>query len=188
MHHTSVKECPHCGFVFPVPETFKAVAGTDALVLNLSQLPPPPEKVEKIYTVHEMVCEHNAGKGGKQDTMRVRYRIGYSSVSTWVCLEHPDNSWARKRAEGWWKLHGGKEPAPTTVDEALEQVADLQMPKFIKVLEGDKFPEVLGYDFVGTRFELDLTKVEQEVKEPDPDPLAYAYTDGGYSYDDEIPF
>jgi len=191
MHHTSVKVCPHCGFEFPPPETFKATAGTDALVLDLANLPPPPPREEKVYSVHEMICEHHHGKGGKKDTMRVRYRIGYSSVSTWVCIEHPENSWARKCAESWWTQHGGQIPVPDIVEDALEQVADLNMPKFIKVLEGDKYPEVLAYDFVGTAFELDLTSTEPKLKEPDPDPLAYAGEASPYGhgqYDDEIPF
>lgn len=187
MHHVSVKVCPECGFEFPPPETFEAVASTEALVLDLANLPPPPPVVEKVYSVHEMVCEHHSGRSGKPDTMKVRYRVGYTSVSTWVCVQHPHLSFARRKAEQWWAQHGGKAPAPKTVEEALEEVSSLHKPKFIKVLEGDKYPEVVGYDFVGTKFELDLTTKTPKLHEPEPDPLAYTGM-GGYDYDDEIPF
>lgn len=193
-HHTSVKKCPECGFVFPEPETFQAVAGTDALVLDLSKLPPPEPKKEVVSSVHDMVCEYNAGRNGKPDTMRVRYRTGFTSVSTWVCFEHPANSFARKKAEAWWTQHGGQGTAPTDVVDAVEMSAELNKPKFIKTLEGDKFPEVLAYDFVGTAFELDLSSPTPKLKEPEPDPMqGRTFTPAASSqlhhpYEDDIPF
>lgn len=190
-HHVSVKVCPHCGFEFPPPESFQSIAGTDALVLDLSNLPPPPPKTVLVKSVHEMTCEHHEGKNGKKDTMRVRYRCGFESVSTWVCFEHPEDSFARRSAETWWKLHGGQDDAPETVAEALELAGELQMPKFIKVIEGGKFLELKEYDFLGTAFELDLTSKEPKLKEPDPDPMAavkLTRTKSREYDDDDIPF
>jgi DNA repair protein RadD len=209
IHHTSVKVCPHCGYEWPKASNLQIKASTSELVSKTNPLGlPKVEKVEKeyeVFSVHEMICHRNIGRGDKPDTMRVNYRCGNRQFPTWVCLEHPEKNYARKKAEEWWESHGGQLPAPTNIDEGIEQVAELVKPKFIKVWINTKFPEIVGYDFIGHKFEpIDLTDLTKErpIYEPEPDPLekereeAYqraAYSSGGgydsgYYEDDDIPF
>lgn len=185
-HHVSVKVCPECGFEFPPPETFKATAGTDELVLDLASLPPPPELIVNTYTVHEVVYERHTGKGGKPDTVRAGYRSGFESFSKWICFGHPDDNFGRKAAIGFWKKHGGQGEAPRDIDEALEKMAELPAPKFIKVRTGGQFIEVLDFDMEGTGFDLNLTG-EKKLLEPDPDPVKAVFRPVEYE-DDDIPF
>ncbi|MGL5734040.1 MAG: DEAD/DEAH box helicase [Beijerinckiaceae bacterium] len=193
-HHPSVKICPHCSFIFPPPETIKAIASTQSLVLDLKLPPPMPEKIT-VEGVHQMICSLNEGKAGKKDTMRVDYICGYNRFSTWVCFEHDAKTFPRIKAEEWWRAHGGLGPAPYSIEEALEQSESFRKPKFIRVKQGQKFNEVTQYDFIGTRFELPPELGGPPLADPDPDPkvaerpaLSKAEKELKDMLDDEIPF
>lgn len=201
-HHTSAKVCDapapmggECGHVFPPPKRFTDGASKQDLVLSidLNSLPEPEPRKEEILSVHEMICTLHTGKKDKPDTMRVDYRCGFNRYSTWVCFGHPDKSFPRRTAETWWRRHGGEGTAPKTIEEAVELSSGLNKPKFIKVWTNTKYPEIVGYDFVGNAFEINLTG-EDVIRDPEPDPLvrsydtsAGAYLHDGY-YDDDIPF
>lgn len=211
-HHVSVKVCPECGFEFPVNQVLRTEASSAELVSATNPLGlPVPKKVEKefkVYGVHQMICTHNVGKDKadgtkKPDTMKVAYRSGYTTLNAWICFEHPEGNFARRKAEQWWRDHGGQGAAPTTVAEALELADTLTKPKFINVWANTKFPEITAYDFEGTRFEpIDLTDLNnikpRELHEPEPDPMPPQQADdmskpleigGEYYYDDDdIPF
>lgn len=173
-HHPSVKVCDECGYVFPPPERLKADASTSNLVeskiLDLNQPPPPRE--EAVFGVNRMIAAHHSGRNGKPDTLRVDYFCGLRRFSAWICLAHPQGSFPRRKAEEWWAAHGGPSPAPHDIEEALEQVVLLDKPKFIKVWINTTYPEILGYDFRGTRFELPPELGGPPLAEPEPDPLA----------------
>jgi len=219
LHHTSVPFCPHCGYEWPKTSNLRAVASGDELVTanNPLGLPAAPAKEFGVYGVHQMTAVHHQGKfksdddkhlpedqrERKPDTCKVTYRSGYHSFSTWVCFAHPEGNFARRKAVDWWKSHGGHGPAPTDIEEAVEAVGGLSKPKFIRVWENTKFPEITEYDFVGTRFEtFDMTNLsaEQKVFDVEPDPQeeilkAKAADDakideimGQTYYDDDIPF
>lgn len=201
LHHVSTKTCPHCGYEWPVEEKVKGAASSKDIVLDLTKpLPPPPEPQVDIFGVHEMTAAHHEGKGDKLDTLRVMYRSGYQTFSTWVCIEHAPTSFPGRKAREWWNSHGGQQPFPLTVGEAVERSAELRKPLFIKVWVNTKYPEIQGYDFEGTRFVIDLTGADKILHEPEPDPFEkdkqkneYARTvlkseRAGYFDDDEIPF
>lgn len=85
-------------------------------------------------------------------------------------------------------------PIPTDISTAVEASASLIMPKFIRVWLNTKYPEIEGYDFIGTRFELPPELGGPPLQEPEPDPTApkesdyyVPYTGGGY-FEGEPPF
>lgn len=199
--HISLSACPECGYEFPPPERVKPSASEAAIVdsraLDLSKQLPPKEF--EIFDVHRMICSHHEGRNGKPDTMRVDYYSGFRRFSQWVCVAHPYGSFPRRKAEDWWKSHGGETP-PHEVDKAVEEAGDLNKPKFLKVWVNTKYPEIVGLDFAGTRFELPPELGGPPLQEPGPDPLAeqeeeakkarehtMAAMGDGY-FDDEIPF
>jgi hypothetical protein len=134
----------------------------------------------------------------KLDTMKVTYRSGYSSYPEWICFNHKEGSFPRRKAEKWWRAHNGRNPVPENVEEAVDRIDELKKPKFIKVWINNNFPSIEDHDHIGHKFEppppLDLTNPdaarEQQLYEPEPDPVATF--SGGFSgesyYDDEIPF
>lgn len=205
-HHVSVKVCPHCGHEFPKVSNINAVASTAELVTDTNPLglPPPEAKKYEVFDVHEMRAVFNEGKPLERDqdgnvtkrkhnTVKVTYRSGHRNFHTWVCFEHPEKTFPRNKANDWWHDHGGHYPAPDTCEEALEHIGEMEIPKFIRVWINTKYPEIVGYDFKGTRFELgDLSKLGEpiQIHEPMPDPLAIMEERGmpQWMEDDEIPF
>jgi DNA repair protein RadD len=206
IHHTSVKVCPHCGYEWPKQKASFNVSHAELVSATNPLGLPPVKKVEKEYevlSVHELVCTHHSGKSGKKDTMKVTYRCGTRTFNKWVCIEHDQGSWARKNAEEWWVDHSGEAPIPNEVEEAVDRSGELSKPKFIRVWTNTKYPEIVGFDFIGHKFEpVDLSDLSKprELHEPEPDPMekmrdeAYASraysTDGAFNdyYDEEIPF
>lgn len=203
MHHVSVKVCPECGHEFPPPTSFSESASDAPLVESraapvLDLMAPPVPRVEEIHGVHRMVCSHNEGKNGKPDTLRVDYFCGMRRFSAWVCLAHADKSFPRSKAEQWWAQHGGPDPAPTDIADATEMVDQLTKPKFIKVYIPPKgYPDIIGYDFRGTKFGLPPEGGGPPLSDPGPDPLARPVDtaeDARRSqmiremYEDDIPF
>ena len=200
-HHTSVKVCDQCGFVFPAPEIYKADASTSKLVeskvLDLMNMPPPEPRKEEVFGVNRMIAAHHEGRGGKPDTMRVDYFCGLKRFSAWVCFGHGPGSFPRRKAEEWWVQHGGQGPAPFSVAEAVEAAGNLQKPKFIKVWTNTKYPEIVAYDHRGTRFQLPPELGGPPLQEPEGDPLEKIQDDAEVArreqmiremFDSEIPF
>lgn len=188
-NHLSRTTCEECGYEFPPPERLTETVSEAELVAASLPKPDPIEKT--VETVHEMVCEHNFGRNGKRDTLKVRYRCGHMTVNTWLCFEHPPKSFPRLKAEDWWKQHGGQGLPPTTIAEVLEKTGDLKKPIFIKVAH-EKYRVVEGYDFAGTAFELPVELGGPGKREPEPDPIqprAYYEPSQGDSWtEDNIPF
>lgn len=187
-NHISKKFCEECGYEFPPPERVKTEAGDGELVLDLSSIVQPPPKLFEVYPVHRMVVSHNHGRSGKMDTMRVDYFSEARRFSTWVCLEHTVKSFPRVKAEQWWKQHKGAGTAPTDVATGVDHGSELHKPKFIKVWINTKFPEIVDYDFRGTRFELPPEFGGPPLVNPESEkaPEYIPYT-GGY-FEDDIPF
>jgi DNA repair protein RadD len=202
--HISLTQCPECGYEYPPPERVTPSASEAAIVESkaIDLMAPMPEREIVVFGVHRMVCAHHQGRNGKPDTMRVDYFCGMRRFSQWVCLAHEEGSFPRRKAEEWWTGHSGQVPVPTDIDTAIELASDLVKPKFIKVWVNTKYPEILGTDFRGTRFELPPEIGGPPLQEPEPDPMererkrqeeqvakaqehmASVMVD----YDDEIPF
>jgi DNA repair protein RadD len=193
--HISIKVCTECGYEFPAPEKVRPEPSEAELVKSRNQTidltkQPEPKQFE-VFPVHRMICSHNIGKRGKRDTMRVDYFSGVRRFSTWVCFEHEIGSFPRRKAEEWWRDHcDSKSLAPTSVEKALSFSLDFVKPKFIKVWINTEYPEIVGYDFRGTCFELPPEVGGPPLQEPGPDPTlpppAPSYQN--YFGDDDIPF
>lgn len=193
-HHITVKICTECGYEFPPPERLRDKASEAELVVSLDLSKQPPPKEYGVFPVHRMITSYHVARGeGKPDTLRVDYFSGIRRFSKWVCFAHPEGSFPRRQAIDWWTAHGGpKGSVPNTIDDALELSANLNKPKFLKVWLNTKYPEIEGFDFVGTAFELPPELGGPPLREPEPDPTAIPEATGSDPftayYDAEIPF
>lgn len=136
--HLSVRECPHCGYLFPTNDRgLKATASTLDLIADAGL------KIKDYTPTGIYVCRHE--KPGKPDSLRVDINCGLSTVfSIYLCLEH--GGWAtQKSCEQWHKLAGT--PCPATVTEALERKEEIRLPALVKAYkgEGKKKYEMLDY-------------------------------------------
>lgn len=133
--HPEAAYCADCGYVFPEEAAHEATASTQPILRA--------EAEAMRYTDLELRYSRHT-KIGAPDSLRVDYYAGMRIVAReWVCLEHP--GYVRTKARLWWKRYAGHhaEP-PLTIDEALDRVAELAVPKEILVDETQKYPEIIG--------------------------------------------
>ena len=124
---TASRDCMECGFTFPAPVR-KATVKASPLHPLANGDPKIKRVVSKVGIVE--VYKH-IKRGADEDTpptMRIDYYSPTTSdgflpekiVSEWVCIEHPADSFASRKAGAWWaEVIGGS--CPTTVDEALQR-------------------------------------------------------------------
>ena len=156
--HISIKVCDTvhddgtvCGYVFPEKPKLRSTAAETDLVIDMTK---PVEKEYKIYGVGQMIASrHQTKDPNKKPSMKVDYYSGGSRFTAWLAPESPF-PFAVKKAREWWGWHAPGIPMPTTADEMVKQFNELRKPKFIKVWTNTKYPEIVDYDFRGTRFEL----------------------------------
>lgn len=141
----AARVCPECGFEWAViapertPDHDEKPDETSALVRGSH----PTGGIEKWDVQHVSYRQHN--KPGKPPSVCVEYRCGFhQTVREWVCLEH--QGFARRKAEMWWRHHGGKAPVPDTVDVALIRIecGELLEPVTVTVDVRGEYPELKG--------------------------------------------
>jgi len=115
--HAAYAVCPECGHAFPPRRAAHAPAASDAAVVSGSDAPTRRDErvIEVAYHVH-----HKRGDPAATPTMRVEYRLGFNRwVREWICFEHPEGGFARRKAERWWRERSSDE-VPGSVEEAVE--------------------------------------------------------------------
>lgn len=137
--HAAVRECPDCGFAFPVPEEPKHEARAfRGPILSTETVKPDDQPV-----VSWSAARHS--KPGSPDSLKVTYFAGLLSYPEWVCFEH--TGYAREKAERWWSKHGGAMPAPRTVADAMGRWGELRAPATIQTRQNGKWFEIVGRRF-----------------------------------------
>ncbi len=133
------RTCDECNYVWPQKEydrTASKTASTSA-ILSSGDAKTSMVKINRVaYTRH-------AGKDGKQDTLRCDYFTSkYIKVaSEYVCIEH--EGYARSKAVAWLnaRIPVGQK-APTTIDEALDQVRTWREPTQIQLMPDGAYQRV----------------------------------------------
>jgi DNA repair protein RadD len=112
---TATRECPECGHAFPEPERERhAPTATTEDVLSGRKQPKVQPVLDVRYFVHWKRTDPDA-----PPTMRVEYRTGLGTYQReWVCFDHPAGSYARRKAEEWWRMRSDA-PVPDSVEEAV---------------------------------------------------------------------
>lgn len=176
--HAAYAVCPECGHKFPPRQVKHAAIASDEEVVTGSEGPARRDErvIEVAYYVH-----HKRNDPLAKPTMRVEYRIGFNRwAREWICLEHPEGGYARKRAEQWWRERSN-DPLPSSVEEAVEWANAGAVARTERItLEkkpGDEWERIVGYA---------LGDKPPRLEDPDNLP-EHALTAYGYS-DDEVPF
>jgi DNA repair protein RadD len=128
----AAKLCVACGYEFPQPRPEAKHATTADAVPILAGAP-------AWLPVHS-VSFHRHVKFNNPDappTLRVEYLCGLSVYVDYVALEHRGP--ARAFAERFWFAHGGDQPVPATVEQALERTHELDRPFELTVTRNGKF-------------------------------------------------
>jgi DNA repair protein RadD len=165
------RECPECLLVFPIVPREVEHEKTASRASIMSAERPESKAIAIDSTTYAMHTKRD-----KPPSMRVTYsRQGRSVVSEWVCLEH--EGFARKKACGWWAQHGGLDPVPETIEEALGREGELLHVTSVVVEADGDFERVKTVTF-GAR------------REPGSDDVAPSepVSDGWAYEEDDLPF
>jgi len=175
--HAAYAVCPECGHEFPPPkrEQHDRQASTAGIISG--------EVTETEYEVQDTYYSAHVKRDapeGHPRTLRIDYRVGFNDHrSEWVCVEHPLGSYARQKAEAWWRARSN-DPCPTDADEAVElaEAGALAPVHAITVrhVSGEKYDRIVDYQF-GDKPPA-VTAGDLAGDEPDYVPIP----------DDEIPF
>lgn len=143
---TGTITCPSCQHLFEraEPKAKHNRKADDADVVSGEEVTTNVKVDRVVYSIHTK-------KGADEfapKTLRVRYHYGIGdSVSEWVCVEHPEGTFANRKARTWWDGRCNF-PMPDNVVEAWMhgQAGLLAQPLEVtfKVKPGDYFPEVTG--------------------------------------------
>ena len=186
-----------CGTEFIFDIKIKVEASSKDLIKQ-TELP----VVETFRVEHVTYALHK--KIGAPPMLRATYYSNISAFSDYVCIEHPKDSFANKKARDWWRERSqyGRSSVPTDVDDALDLAASLKVPTHIDVWTNTKYPQIKRYCFDGTRFGTEEvsdpaalkipgvdTKVERAHNKPaDYVPDLDAKGDTSPIMEDDIPF
>jgi DNA repair protein RadD len=147
--HAAYSVCPECGHVFPPPQREKHEATAHAGGILSGEVTQTEYEVRDVY--YSAHAKRDAPVGHPR-TLRVDYRlpgVGFNDYrSEWVCVEHPSGSFARQKAEAWWRMRS-HEPCPESAQDAVD-LADrgaLAETKTITVrsVTGERFDRIINY-------------------------------------------
>ncbi len=179
--HAAYGVCPECGYVFPPPKREQHDRqATTAGVLSGEVTETEHEVQDVFYSAH---TKRDAPEGHPR-TLRVDYRLGFNEYqSEWVCIEHPPGSYARQKAEAWWRSRS-HEPCPTSVDEAVAIAEDggVAVTRAITVrhVTGEKYDRIVKHELGPIPPRRDGSDERGAVDLPDTDTVLIP--------DDQIPF
>lgn len=140
--HTSVMECPYCGYIFPEPKINISAKASDDPILSTEKI------LHQIVSVTSLSFKlNNPREAGKPPTLKVTYHAGMVEHNAFWCFEH--RGYPREKAVTEWIRHGGQIPPPATIKEALERSAyEIRKPASIAVKKppGSRYTEIVGID------------------------------------------
>lgn len=160
------RECPACGYQYPEPEARHDAKASNLPVLSTGIQQPTTEWVDVTREPTYLVYKNDSKE---HRSFRVIYKLaGTTAVSEYVCLDHPVGSFARKKAEEWWRKRS-EVAVPMSCWEAYHMLKKcpsvLAKPSRmeLKWTPGRKWPEILKVEFE-PREPVDMVAV-QEAKE-----------------------
>jgi len=183
--HAAYAVCPECGHVFPPREVKHQASASDAAVISGDEAPTRTEERVAETTYHVHYKRHNPMA---TPTMRVEYRVGFNRwVREWVCFEHPEGGYARRKAEQWWRARSN-DSVPSTVEEAVEWANAGALAETRRVTTemtpGDRWERIVAHE-LGDK----PPRLEDPDNLPEVGPEFAAVASDPFDIpDDEIPF
>lgn len=133
----NARTCAFCGHEWSLDSIRHEAEADDVAILSRDLKNRPPEEIAVVTWTAK---RHQ--KQGSPDSVRVSYSAGLMSYPEWVLFEHRGPG--RFRAEKWWRAHGGAEPVPECVADALVRWAELTPPAFISIRKNGKWHDIVA--------------------------------------------
>jgi DNA repair protein RadD len=177
------RKCPECGFEFERKGEEHETNASNMSILSTT------EKKREWREVKEVYYQQWDSKSGNV-TMMVKYEFGVmDDIREWVCIEHEQGSFARKKAVDWWTERSIVVPVPQTADEAVELGRQGAIAKPIRVQvehppEGTEgWPKIIGFELEEKPEWFAEASMKKEEREDD----FFTY-EGNEDTDDDMPF
>lgn len=146
--------CPHCrAYISPrartCPECLEVVREEpkhDAKADNVAVMS-HITKADGYREVDAVSFARHAASFDKPATMRVEYHSGRKIIKEWICFDHPEGSFPRRKANGWWIESGGNLPSPDTVADALDRTRELRTVVAVKTRDENGYDRVIARRF-----------------------------------------
>ena len=150
-----VRTCPECGHEFPIIDIKHTDKAANAPILSSSE--PWEILVDSVMVeVHQKRGDPNAPA-----TLQVSYfghrpeaagnlaELGAERAREWIAFGHPSGSYARRKAEQWWKSRFDT-PVPGSAQEAFASQLFLGVEiknrtELVRVRQAGKYTEIIGY-------------------------------------------
>lgn len=134
--HASARQCPDCGFEFPIDTAPKIKEhAEDTPILSKG------EASWRAVSSRRFDCHE--GKGGKPPSVKITYMAGLTPMREWVCPQH--TGLAKSKADRYWNKHGGRRPFPKSVMEWLERQRELSGTAEISVRPNGKYWDIVDH-------------------------------------------
>ena len=136
-NHAAARFCEDCGEPFEFKTKIVRKANEEEILK--SDLP-----ITEIFDVERVFYYKHISKQTGIPALVCSYWVsGLSKYDEWVNLE---NNKAKHFAHEWWRQRHAMEP-PATVDEALNHIAQLRVPRQIAVWTNKKHPQIVRVMF-----------------------------------------
>lgn len=146
--HAAATRCPACSHEMPREVNHEKTASNISPISG--EISCELKEVANVNFFIHRKKKKSEGDPEPPPTMRVSYSFGFGqdSLSEWICIEHHKESYAYRKAFGWWKQRSNV-PMPQTVMEAIElaqngALADTEYVT-VKSISGQQYPEIIGY-------------------------------------------
>lgn len=141
-NHASARFCINCGCEFTFENKLFTTAGTHALLRDDAPVLETFEVKKVIYNLHQKKDAN--GNAISPPMIKVSYFAGLQTFNEYVGLEH--SGFVGRKARDWWRQRHAEEP-PATTYQALQMVANLRTPRYIRVWLNKKYPEVMSCEW-----------------------------------------
>lgn len=141
-NHASVRECKACGYKFPLAVKIRSEAAQDELIKREAFDIRVLRVTSVEYSIH--------AKPGKPDGIKITYFCGLTVCHHWLGFDHPEP--VASNARKWWRQNTRGTDCPRTVADAYARTNELLEPQYLRVRLDTKYPQVMDWDFDGTKF------------------------------------
>lgn len=136
----AARECAECGHVFTFADRQRhdRTAST-AAVMNLTA-------ADTFWPVQDAEWSRHVGRQSRLPSLRVDLLVQGKLVSEYLPFGRDDVG-SRRMAARWWLQHGGAEPIPESVEEALERQSETEPPSSVALVREGQYQRVKGRRF-----------------------------------------
>jgi DNA repair protein RadD len=138
------KECEYCGYKYPVREKIEPKAYTGPILVTKK-----PSSSKDWLEVTSVKYHKQMSKSGAM-MVKASYLCGLKSFHEYICYDHPNESYAKHKANNWVKFRLGEGvPKPSNSEQLIRYLNHNKMkqPKKIQVILGGRYPSIEDMTF-----------------------------------------